>query len=124
MINNRNESIVTGMAWNSDGSKICIIYKDGAVIVGSVDGNRICGRDLKNVQLCGVEWSPDSKILLFILSNGEIHLYDSTILFVVSKKSGFSFFLYRIQRSNHLRVLPVKVGVNIIRQHNSGSEMV
>ena len=40
MINNRNKSVVKGMAWNSDGQKICIVYEDGAVIVGSVDGNR------------------------------------------------------------------------------------
>ena len=40
MINNRNKSVVKGMSWNTDGSKICIVYEDGAVIVGSVDGNR------------------------------------------------------------------------------------
>lgn len=26
------------MSWNADGQKICIVYEDGAVIVGSVDG--------------------------------------------------------------------------------------
>lgn len=26
------------MSWNADGLKICIVYEDGAVIVGSVDG--------------------------------------------------------------------------------------
>ena len=41
MINNRNKSFVTGMAWNGDGQKICIVYEDGAVIVGSIDGNRL-----------------------------------------------------------------------------------
>ena len=44
MINNRNKSVVKGMCWNSDGQKICIVYEDGAVIVGSVDGNRIWGK--------------------------------------------------------------------------------
>lgn len=39
MINNRNKSVVRGMSWNVDGQKICIVYEDGAVIVGSVDGN-------------------------------------------------------------------------------------
>lgn len=29
MINNRNKSVVRGMAWNSDGQKICIVYEDG-----------------------------------------------------------------------------------------------
>lgn len=38
MINNRNKSVVRSMSWNADGQKICIVYEDGAVIVGSVDG--------------------------------------------------------------------------------------
>lgn len=29
MINNRNKSVVRGMAWNADGQKICIVYDDG-----------------------------------------------------------------------------------------------
>ena len=61
MINNRNKSVVKGMAWNGDGQKICIVYEDGAVIVGSVDGNRIWGKELKGVALSGVCWSPDSR---------------------------------------------------------------
>ncbi|PSN48259.1 WD repeat-containing protein 35, partial [Blattella germanica] len=77
MINNRNKSVVKGMAWNSDGQKICIVYEDGAVIVGSVDGNRIWGKELKGSTLSGVEWSPDGKMLLFSLRSGEIHVYDN-----------------------------------------------
>ncbi|KAA0197686.1 hypothetical protein HAZT_HAZT001209 [Hyalella azteca] len=83
MINNRNRSVVRGMAWNSDGQKICIVYEDGAVIVGSVDGNRIWGKELKGQQLTGVEWSPDSNLLLFSHLNGEIHVYDNAGNFVV-----------------------------------------
>ena len=30
-----------------------LVYEDGAVIVGSVDGNRIWGKELKNVTLAG-----------------------------------------------------------------------
>lgn len=41
MINNRNKSVVRSMSWNSDGLKICIVYEDGAVIVGSVDGEHV-----------------------------------------------------------------------------------
>uniref|UniRef100_A0A6A7G3L3 WD repeat-containing protein 35 n=4 Tax=Hirondellea gigas TaxID=1518452 RepID=A0A6A7G3L3_9CRUS len=82
MINNRNKSVVRGMAWNSDGQKICIVYQDGAVIVGSVDGNRIWGKELKGQHLTGVEWSPDSLLLLFSHLNGEIHVYDNTGNFV------------------------------------------
>ncbi len=32
------------MKWTANGEKICIIYEDGAVIVGSVDGNRLWGK--------------------------------------------------------------------------------
>lgn len=53
MINNRNKSVVRDMKWNADGQKICIVYEDGAVIVGSVDGNRIWGHDLR-IQLTNV----------------------------------------------------------------------
>ncbi|XP_067931487.1 WD repeat-containing protein 35-like [Watersipora subatra] len=77
MINNRNKSVVRGMKWNSEGTKICIVYEDGAVIVGSVDGNRIWGKDVKGCTLAAVEWAPDGKMILFGMSNGEIHIYDS-----------------------------------------------
>ncbi|XP_077990221.1 WD repeat-containing protein 35-like isoform X1 [Glandiceps talaboti] len=76
MINNRNKSVVRSMAWNADGQKICIVYEDGAVIVGSVDGNRIWGKELKGMQLSQVEWSPDAKLLLFGMTNGETQIFD------------------------------------------------
>lgn len=31
MVNNRQKSLVKGMAWNHDGLKICITYDDGKV---------------------------------------------------------------------------------------------
>jgi len=77
MINNRNKSVVCDMKWNADGQKICIAYEDGAVIMGSVDGNRIWGKELKNMQLSKVEWSPDGKVILFGIANGEISIYDN-----------------------------------------------
>ncbi|XP_055481799.1 WD repeat-containing protein 35 isoform X5 [Psammomys obesus] len=86
MINNRNKSVVRSMSWNADGQKICIVYEDGAVIVGSVDGNRIWGKDLKGIQLCHVTWSADSKILLFGMANGEIHIYDNQGNFIMKMK--------------------------------------
>ena len=82
MINNRNKSVVRGMKWNADGQKICIVYEDGAVIVGSVDGNRIWGRELKGLQLSKVEWSPDSRSLLFGMANGDVQIYDNLGNFV------------------------------------------
>ncbi|ERL94683.1 hypothetical protein D910_11958, partial [Dendroctonus ponderosae] len=83
MINNRKKSTVVGMSWSSDGQKICIIYEDGAVIVGCVGGNRIWGKELKHTALCGVQWSPDGKLLVFALKNGELHLYDNQGNFVM-----------------------------------------
>uniref|UniRef100_A0A452VFK7 WD repeat-containing protein 35 n=1 Tax=Ursus maritimus TaxID=29073 RepID=A0A452VFK7_URSMA len=77
MINNRNKSVK---------KKICIVYEDGAVIVGSVDGNRIWGKDLKGIQLCHVAWSADSKVLLFGMANGEIHIYDNQGNFIMKMK--------------------------------------
>lgn len=82
MTNDRKKSTVKGMAWTSDGSKIAIVYEDGAVIVGSVDGNRIWGKELKNTALCGVQWSPDNRLLLFAIKNGEAHLYDNQGIFI------------------------------------------
>lgn len=77
MINNRNKSVVRSMKWNVEGQKICIVYEDGAVIVGSVDGNRIWGKELRGLQLSHVEWSPDGKTLLFGMANGEIQIFDN-----------------------------------------------
>jgi len=75
MINNRNKSVVRDMKWTADGQKISIIYEDGAVIVGSVEGTRLWGKEL-SVALRFVEWSPDSKNILFVTKSNEIHMYD------------------------------------------------
>ncbi|KAG7199655.1 hypothetical protein KM043_014248 [Ampulex compressa] len=82
MLNNRNKSVVKGMSWTVDGQKICIVYEDGMIIVGSVDGSSIWRKELKNVSLSGVQWSPDAKLLLFGLKNGEVHLYDNQGVFL------------------------------------------
>eukprot|EP00164_Ancoracysta_twista_P003121 GFYU01004159.1.p1 GENE.GFYU01004159.1~~GFYU01004159.1.p1 ORF type:complete len:1174 (+),score=402.74 GFYU01004159.1:102-3623(+) len=88
MINNRNKSVVRDMKWTSDGQKICIVYQDGAVIVGSVDGNRLWGKDLP-ISLAFVQWSPDGRNLLFCTlpqeypkSGGEVHVYDANGNFI------------------------------------------
>jgi WD repeat-containing protein 35 len=81
MINNRNKSVVKDMKWTADGTKICIVYEDGAVIVGSVDGNRLWGKELK-ISLQFVEWAPDARQILFVTPQGEVHVYDSLGNFV------------------------------------------
>ena len=57
--------------------KICngIIYEDGAVIVGSVEGSRLWGKEYKH-RLSIVCWSPDCKLLLFGTPEGEVRVYD------------------------------------------------
>lgn len=77
MINNRNRSVVRDMKWTSDGQKICIVYEDGAVIVGTVDGQRLWGKEIKGMQLAHVEWSPCGKHILFCTTTGEVHVYDN-----------------------------------------------
>jgi len=77
MINNRNRSVVRDMKWTADGQKICIIYEDGAVIVGTVDGQRLWGKEINKVSLAFVEWSPDGKLILFCTLSGEVHVYDN-----------------------------------------------
>lgn len=83
MTNDRKKSTVKGMSWTADGHKICIVYEDGAIVVGSADGNRIWGKELKNTVLTGVQWSPDGRLLLFSLRTGEVHLYDNQGVFVM-----------------------------------------
>ena len=76
MINNRKNSCrVADMRWSADGEKICIVYQDGYVIVGSVDGNRLWAKELK-LRMQYVEWSPDARSILFGTANGEILVYD------------------------------------------------
>ena len=76
MINNRNKSVVRDMKWTSDGRKIAIVYEDGAVIVGSVDGNRLWGKEL-NMPLRFVEWSPDSRWIIFVTLDAEVWIFDA-----------------------------------------------
>ena len=76
MINNRNQSEVTDMKWTSSGEKICIAYLDGTVIVGSVEGNRLWGKELGHgVTHC--EWNPDGAKILFGTPSGEVKVYDA-----------------------------------------------
>ncbi len=81
MINNRNKSTVRGMRWTPDGQRICIIYEDGMVIVGSVDGNRLWGKELKT-RLAHVCWSPDGRNILFCTLDCEVHVYDASGTFI------------------------------------------
>lgn len=66
------------MKWTVDGQKICIVYEDGSVIVGSVDGNRLWTKEIKSIRLTCVEWAPDSRYMLFGSNGGQVHCYDAS----------------------------------------------
>jgi WD repeat-containing protein 35 len=68
--------VANDLKWAADGKKIAIIYEDGAVIIGGVDGNRLWGKEL-NMQLRFVEWSPDSRFLLLVTIDAEVWIYDA-----------------------------------------------
>lgn len=51
-----------------------------------MDGSRVWGKDIKGPGLSAVQWSPDNTLLLFALSNGELHLYDDQGNFTVSMR--------------------------------------
>ncbi|CAD8136286.1 unnamed protein product [Paramecium pentaurelia] len=75
MVNNRQKSNVTDMKWSPDGFKVGIIYEDGAVIIGSVEGNRLWGRDYQ-YRLGLIEWSPDSKLMILGTADGQVIIHD------------------------------------------------
>ena len=75
MVNNQNNSYVKDMKWTIDGELICLVYQDGTVIVGSVEGSRLWGIEL-DVPLCCVEWLPGNKNVVFVTAKNEIKLYD------------------------------------------------
>lgn len=78
MINNRNKSTVADLRWTPDGQRICIAYEDGMALVGSVDGNRIWGKELCKDQVRSMQWSPDGRSVLFATSKGELQKYDQS----------------------------------------------
>jgi WD repeat-containing protein 35 len=60
MVNNRKASFVKDMKWSPDGTKVCIAYEDGHVIVGGVEGNRKWGKEYTH-KIALIAWAPNSK---------------------------------------------------------------
>ena len=76
MINNRGSSTVADMQWACDGSRICIAYHDGAVIVGTVGGSRVWGKSLE-MPLKLLSWSPTCQHILFATRDAKVYVYDA-----------------------------------------------
>lgn len=89
MINNRNKSSVTDMKWSPDGTRICIAYRDGAVIVGNVDGARMWGKELQ-MALDKLAWSPNGQNIIFSTMQGGVYVYDADGNQISQLKLGFS----------------------------------
>jgi len=56
---------------------INIRYDDGHAIVGTVDGSRCWGNDIKE-KIYKIEWSPDSNVILFAPLNSNIIVFHSS----------------------------------------------
>ena len=77
MINNREVSFVTDLKWSKQGNYLCFIYEDGHAIVGTVDGSRCWGNDIRD-KLYKLEWSPDESHLLFACENSNIIVFSAS----------------------------------------------
>ncbi|MCQ2817045.1 MAG: hypothetical protein MJ252_07250 [archaeon] len=77
MINNREVSYITDIKWSKQGQFLCFIYADGHAIVGTVEGNRSWGNDIRN-SLYKIEWSPDGSILLLAAEASNIIILSSS----------------------------------------------
>ena len=75
MINNRNQSYVNSMKWTADGQLICILYHDGAVILGTVEGTRLWSIKL-DTSFKFMEWSSATSEILFVTDSNVIKVYD------------------------------------------------
>ncbi|EPY32487.1 WDdomain 35 [Angomonas deanei] len=75
MLNNREKSRVVDLSWSVEGTRICIAYEDGAVIVGDVDGNRLWGKEY-DFNLAKVTWTPDDRHIVFGSAKGEVFIHN------------------------------------------------
>lgn len=81
MRNTRNQSYVRDMRWSPNGTKICISYEDGKVVMGSVEGQKIWDKDLKN-HLSHCCWDPTGRNIVFATLSGEVHFFDASGSFI------------------------------------------
>jgi hypothetical protein len=63
----------------------------GAVIVGSVDGNRLWGSEMKETSLKYIAWSDTGRYLLFGTTDSRVLIYDSVGSYTVRPDLLFIF---------------------------------
>ena len=109
MVNDRKKSAIADISWSHDGEKICIIYSDGAIIMGAVDGTRIWAKDSSET-LANISWAPhdssflvgtlDGKLLLHDLSGTLIRKLTEDWSPLNDKISAFEWFDFRVRSKN------------------------
>ncbi|CAL2028398.1 unnamed protein product [Caenorhabditis brenneri] len=68
-------ALATGVAWNSEGSKIVIAYSNGVVDVYTWEGNLVWTKNMgTSIAIC--EWSPVDEMLILGMADGRIRVYD------------------------------------------------
>lgn len=77
MINKRDDSFITCIKWSKQGHLLCFTYDDGHAIVGTVEGLRSWGNDIRN-RLYLAEWSPDGSALLLAAEHSNVIILSST----------------------------------------------
>lgn len=78
LINDRG-FVVTDFAWSHDGRMAVICYKDGFVLVGSVNGQRFWSHLYElaaSVYITSATWTPNDEFIVFALSNGSLMVVD------------------------------------------------
>jgi len=75
MINSSDHAPVGDVKWSLDGKNICIVYGDGAIVVGSVGGDRLWAKSV-DVSHQRLEWSPDGSNILIASTDATISVYD------------------------------------------------
>ena len=84
MVNHRKNCEVVDLSWDRAGNRIAILHSDTTVVIGSVEGKKVWGKEMKS-KFTHVQWSPDGMNLVFAIDK-ELHLYDAMGNFIQSRQ--------------------------------------
>lgn len=79
---NDGKCSVSDFRWNKTGSTILILYEDGTLIIGGIDGNRILKKEV-GPMLFG-DWAPNSDFMVLAPKSGGLFLHDDQANLVTS----------------------------------------